>query len=44
MYQKLVLSKILDMFNYCVRYNFESVAMWPLLQVLDTLLLGATTV
>ena len=25
-----------DMSNYCTRNNFDSVAMWPLLQVLDT--------
>ena len=31
-----------DTINYCVRYDFDSVAMWPLLQVLDILLLGAT--
>ena len=29
------------MSNYCFRYDFDSVAMWPQLQVLDTLLLGA---
>ena len=28
------------MSNYCAHYDF---AMWPLLQVLDTLLLGTTT-
>ena len=29
------------MINYCVHYHFDSVAMWPLVQVLDNLLLGA---
>ena len=39
--QNLVLAKFLYVQFYCVRYDFDSIAMWLLLQVLDTLLLGA---